>query len=159
MAGSTLQITVDDEAARALLRRLVDFGADAMKDAGRDVGEYLLRVTRERGAAERSPDGVPWVALTDRYAARKQRKRGGLPMLHYDGHLLGDRLQYQVGRDWVEIGTDAVYGAIHQFGGKPDMAPGPAAIPARPWLGLSDEDTKEVARILQDHLDIALDGR
>jgi phage virion morphogenesis protein len=44
------------------------------------------------------------------------------------------------------------YGAIHQFGGTSDMPPRLAAIPARPFLGLSDNDEKEVIEILSEFL-------
>lgn len=149
MAG--VSITIDDGQVQGLFKRLVHAAGDT-DQALRDIGEYELRATRERAAREESPDGTPWVKLAPRYAARKAKKRGGAPILKFDNHMLGDRLNYQVGDNWVEIGSNVPYGALHQFGGKPGMAAGPAAVPARPWLGLSDQDTAEIKQILTDHL-------
>jgi phage gpG-like protein len=39
-----------------------------------------------------------------------------------------------------------IYAAIHQFGGLPSMAPGPAAIPARPYVGMSSASKGDVQR-------------
>ena len=79
-------------------------------------------------------------------------------MLRFDGHLLGDMFSYQVGDGFVDIGTNARYGAIHQFGGKAGMKGGAAAVPARPWPGLSAQDERDLAEILDEHLQAAIDG-
>ncbi len=156
MAGVT--ITVDDADVRGLLDRIAEFGERGLREALVDIGAHLWRATRDRAVAEVAPDGTPWHALSPGYAARKAKRRAGVGMLTWDWHMLGDRLTYQVEDDAMELGTSAKYGAIHQFGGKPDMAPGPAAIPARPWLGLSDQDEREVIEILREHLDAAIGG-
>lgn len=44
------------------------------------------------------------------------------------------------------------YGAIHRLGGTSDMVPRLAAITARPFLGLSSEDEKEVIEICSKFL-------
>lgn len=170
MAGATLTIDVDDTEATALFGRLRQYGTAIMRETGGDIGEYLLRSTRERAAKQESPDGVPWVPLSAKYAAYKQKKRPGVPILKFDAHMLGDRLAYQVGDDYVQIGTNVVYGAIHQFGGtvrrasysrvsdKALIGSGQAKIPARPYLGLSEADRTELGEILKDHLQAAIDG-
>lgn len=149
MAG--IKVTIDDGQVQALFKRLQAAASD-VKPALRQIGEFELRATRDRARKEESPDGVRWVQLSPRYAARKAKKRGGAPILKYDFHMLGDQLTYQVGGNYVEIGTGAKYGALPQFGGKPDMAPGPAAVPARPFLGFSKDDASEISQILTDHL-------
>ncbi|HET8942292.1 MAG TPA: phage virion morphogenesis protein [Rudaea sp.] len=101
MAGAKITITVDDAQVQAMFARLMAFGEDAVADAGRDIGEYMLRSTRERSAREQSPDGVPWVALSPKYAARKQRKRPGVGLLHFDDFMLGARLSYQARPDFL----------------------------------------------------------
>ena len=59
-----------------------------------------------------------------------------------------DTFAYNIGDESLEFGTNMEYGAIHQFGGTSGMIPRLAAIPARPFLGLSDEDEKEVIEIM-----------
>ncbi|HET8942291.1 MAG TPA: phage virion morphogenesis protein [Rudaea sp.] len=147
---ATVTITVDDAQVRALFGRLMEFGENAVVDAGRDIGEYMLRATRARADREAAPDGVPWVPLSPKYAKRKARKRPGAGMLHFDNFMLGSRLAYQTGPDFVDIGTSAKYGATQQFGR--------GSIPARPWLGASDDDVHELVQILQDHLEAAVSG-
>nr|WP_308700766.1 phage virion morphogenesis protein [Pseudoalteromonas haloplanktis] len=66
--------------------------------------------------------------------------------------ILRDTFAYNVGDESLEFGTNMEYGAIHQFGGNSDMIPRLAAIPARPFLGLSQDDEKEVIEILSDFL-------
>jgi len=81
-----------------------------------------------------------------------------VPKLKFDLHMLGDQLSYQVGQNYVEVGTNAKYGALHQFGGLPSMAAGPAAVPARPWLGLSADDERDLTDIVQEYLDEIVSG-
>ncbi|MCO1337222.1 phage virion morphogenesis protein, partial [Microbulbifer sp. OS29] len=66
--------------------------------------------------------------------------------------LLRNTLRYQVQGTELLFGTDRPYGAVHQFGatqgqfGKTKRG-GPIPwgnIPARPWLGTSAEDDREI---------------
>ena len=59
-------------------------------------------------------------------------------------------MRYHATTDRLEFGTDRKYGATHQFGDPRRN------IPARPFLGLSDDDHREVLDILQEHLRDAL---
>lgn len=151
MAGATIKIEVDDAEVRALFGRVAAFGAGPTRETLVDIGEYMVRATRARADLEQEPDGVPWVALSPKYARRKQRLRPGVKMLKFDFHMLGDQFSYQPGPDYVDIGTNAPYGARQQFGG--------GGIPARPWLGASEADLTELRAILDDHLEEALAGR
>lgn len=85
-----------------------------------DIGEYLLRATRDRAALQQAPDGTPWAALSPGYKRYKDRKRPGVPILKFDFHMLGDQFAQQVSGDTLLVGTNAKYGAIHQFGGSID---------------------------------------
>jgi phage virion morphogenesis protein len=54
----------------------------------------------------------------------------------------------------VAIGSNAVYAAIHQFGG-PIRQPKRKriiSIPARPFLGLDQDDEREIIKIAEDWL-------
>lgn len=150
MAGARIEIEVDDAAVMAVLgraqARLEPAGVETLLD---DIGEYLLRSTRERAALEVDPDGRPWRPLEKEYARWKAKQRPGAPILVFDFHMLGDQLSHQVDGDTLYVGTNAKYGAVHQFAGDPPRA----------WLGISrfsgDED--EIRQITLDYLQAALD--
>lgn len=193
MAGTRIELDLAHDQASTTLRR----AAEALDTQGRalllsDIGEYLLRSTRDRAAAQVSPEGTRWAALSPRYARRKERKRPGTPILKFDNHMLGDQLSKQIESDTLYVGTNAPYGAIMHFGGKIHIAARsqqayfhhsmgevspqfvekrkanfaqwvtlPAydiRVPARPWLGISDQDANEIAQITQDHLQAVLSG-
>lgn len=159
MAGAKLTINADIGSAQAVLRQLLGrLEGDGRNLLLQQIGEYMLDATRERAAREVDPDGIAWRALGPDYARYKRKVRPGVPILKFDYHMLGDQLSWQIEGDSVLVGTNAVYGAIHQFGGQPGMAPGAAAIPPRPWLGISSDDEDEILGILGDHLELASGG-
>lgn len=187
MAGARIELTLDSIGASASLQK----AAAALQPAGlslllSDIGEYLLRSTRDRAALQISPDGKPWAALSPSYARWKGKVRPGVPILKFDNHMIGDQLSNQVEGDTLLLGTNAPYGAIHQLGGSINIAARsqqayfhhsngevspqfvnkrkanfaqwvtiPAYtinMPARPWLGLSTSDEKEIVLLTGDHL-------
>lgn len=152
-----------------------------------DIGEYIVRATRDRAARQVSPEGTPWAALSPRYRRYKERKRPGVPMLKFDFHMLGDRFFSQVTGDELMVGSTAPQAAIQHFGGKIEREARQSEVyfnrdrdgtvgnlfvrrrrsnfaqkvtipayditmPARPWLGLSADDEREVLDIVADHL-------
>ena len=118
-----------------------------------ELGEYGLRSTRARFKTQTAPDGTAWAALQPWY--QKEKRRNKNRTLTLDGYLRS-RLTWQFAGDrTVEIGSNLPYAAVHQFGAtiKPRAAKvlmfrGHVAksvtIPARPYLGLSDEDRSEI---------------
>lgn len=152
MAGAKVEIQVDDAQVKAaLVRAEQGLAPDGFKSLLGRIGEHLLRTTRERAATETGPDGEAWPALSPRYERRKVKVKPGLPMLKFDNHMLGNMLDYQIGDDGaLYVGTNAPYGATHQFGRD--------AIPARPWLGVSPEDSDWIKQTTLDYLRSILDG-
>ncbi len=142
MAGASLDIRVDDADLRRGLRALEAKLGD-LTPFFLDIGEALLNSTRERFRSQTAPDGSPWAALTDDYRARK--KKNASLILTLNGYLRG-RLGYQAGKDRLRVGTPMIYGATHQFG-RPEKN-----IPARPFLGLSEDDTAMIQDALRDWL-------
>ena len=148
--SAALDISVESPALAGLeerIRRLAAGMADTrplLEALGAEVESQARRRIDEGGPA---PDGAPWEPWSDAYAATR---RGGQRMLVGEGGLL-DSIQSLVSGDIAEVGSNLVYAAIQQFGGEPDMAPGPAAIPARAWLGVSAEDAAELDALLDDH--------
>jgi len=69
------------------------------------------------------------------------------------GGLLKQSLQYEVHDGYATVGSGVVYAAIHEYGGLPGMAPGPAAIPPRPYLHpAAEESYDEVVRVFGNTL-------
>lgn len=118
-----------------------------------ELGEYGLRSTRARFKTQTAPDGTAWAALQPWYQMEKRRNKNRI--LALNGYLRGQMTWQLVGDRTVEIGSNLPYAAVHQFGAtiKPRAAKvlmfrGHVAksvtIPARPYLGLSDEDRSEI---------------
>ena len=157
MAGATIRVELDDAETRAALNRLVAAGGD-LTPAMREIGEHLLNTTRQRFTDEQDPAGVPWAPLSEHTKRRKRRNADKI--LTESGALRGHGLVYRAGRDEVEVGSPLIYAGTHQFGADKGAfgstgrgLPIPwGDIPARPFLGLSDDDEGAILRILTDHL-------
>jgi len=152
VAGVFVNLEWIDGELRATLNRIERFGAQPFADPGvqRDIGEHLLNSTKARAAAGVDPDGQTWLELSPAYARRKQRLKPGRPILTFEGEMLDTRLAYDLDGDDFVFGTASVYGATHQWGR--------GAIPARPWLGLTDDDGEAIEGILMDRLSVAIQG-
>ncbi len=146
MAGIRLKFSINDQAIQRALKKLERAGGQ-MEPAFRDIGEALLNSTRERFATQQAPDGSPWAPLSPKTRRRKRRNKNKILTLEGD---LKDLLRYQASDDQVELGSDRIYAAPQQLG---DIK---RNIPARPFLGLSNDDQTEVLEIIQDHLNRAL---
>lgn len=154
MTGASFK--VDD---RELLERLALMRrrGESMSPALRAWGEQLLISHRERFAQQVGPDGQPWAPLSPAYRAEKRRNVD--KVLTLDGYLRGT-LRYLAGDQGLTFGTDRVYGAVQQFGARKGQsgttragAPIPwGDIPARPFLGLSDNDMAAGMKIIGDYV-------
>lgn len=148
MAGADISIEIDDREVRLAFDRLISAGGN-LEPAFRDIGEYLLVSHRRRFENQVDPDGQPWAPLSEDYQARKRKNRD--KVLVFEGELFG-QLSYDARGDRLEFGSNRIYAATHQFGA-PDRG-----IPARPFLGLSDDDQREILAIIEDHIDRATRG-
>lgn len=149
MAGSSLSLHVryEDRQVMRALQRLQDAAGD-LTPAFKDIGEHLMLSHSERFRDQVDPEGNPWAALSEKYRARKKRRKNEILILSTD---LQNMLRYDpVTNNTLRFGTDREYGATHQFGA-PERG-----IPARPFLGISDGDRTVILDILQDHLMEAL---
>lgn len=140
MAGTRLVIETSGlDRLQVKLRSLAEGVSDTSTLMPR-LGEYLLRSTKERFKTQTDPDGGPWAALAPRTVARKRKNPS--KVLTESG-LLRSKLQYQlVGKSAVEVGSNLIYAATHQYGR--------GGIPARPFLGLSAADRQEIGAIITD---------
>lgn len=154
MAGAFLDVYLDSRLAEAKLSELAERLGDLSVPLS-DIGEHLLLATDTRFKQQVAPDGSPWAPLSPVTLAKKQGDR-----ILRDSGILQDTTRYQVSGGELAVGTDRSYGAVHQFG-QPRGASGKTRrgtpipwgdIPARPFLGLSNEDEEAVARIVSDYL-------
>ncbi|WOI46979.1 phage virion morphogenesis protein [Acidovorax sp. BLS4] len=130
MAGTQITMTVEDRLARAMLARqaLPSTGPLAPR-----LGEYLQSSTQARFKTQTAPDGTPWAPLKPRYARRKKYHQDKVLTLR--GYLRSG-IHYQVVDDnTVAVGTNAKYGAIHQFGGEIDQPERAATVRYRSVAG------------------------
>lgn len=135
-------ITVKSKGLRSVRRQLlqlpgVDFAAELMDSVGALVESQTRRRIHEQ---ETAPSGESWTLWSEGYAASRH---AGHSLLQGEGDLL-DSIQFLVDGDTVEVGSNLVYAASHQYG-DPERG-----IPARPFLGLSDEDEAELDDLVQE---------
>ncbi|MXW30300.1 MAG: phage virion morphogenesis protein [Chloroflexi bacterium] len=149
-------VDIDDAEVLDAFNRILRAGQD-MGPVMRDVGESLVNSTRERFSSQTAPDGSPWAPLSEATKQRKKRNRDKVLTEH--GDLRRD-ISYRVGTDFVEVGSSRVYAGTHQFGAEKGAygegangTPTPwGDIPARPFLGVSDDDGRAIEEIVIDHL-------
>ncbi|EAS1999542.1 phage virion morphogenesis protein [Salmonella enterica] len=105
----------------------------------------LLSSTEQAFEKEADPvSGSGWVAWSDPYLAwREEHGRTPGKILTLDGDLARS-ITTDYGPDYALLGSPKIYAAIHQWGGTTGMAPGPAAVPARPYMGLDKTGEREI---------------
>ena len=149
----SLQMHIDMEHVKRLGLRIqalahVDFG-DLLEGLAAEVESQ----TRRRLSDEKTaPDGTPWAAWTDDYAATRN---GGQSLLESSGALI-DSIESVVSDDSVETGSNLIYAAIQNLGGTEDMPAGPAGIPARHYLGFSGDNLIDINNVVDDFIDAAI---
>ncbi|UFZ05459.1 phage virion morphogenesis protein [Bradyrhizobium ontarionense] len=143
-----------------------------------DIGLALVTSTHHRFDQQRAPDGSPWPP------SLRVKQHGGKTL------ILSSRLYrsitFQASTAQVEVGTNVIYAAIHQFGGDIDQAAREAVLhfktnkrtgrsrfakpskadrarkamigartihmPARPFLGLDQDDPRTITTIVENFL-------
>ncbi|HRD68327.1 MAG TPA: phage virion morphogenesis protein [Candidatus Competibacter sp.] len=147
MTGAAIEIR--PEGLAALDRRI-----DRLL-AGLNNPEPLLRELAAAGESQtrrrmesdkRGPDGTPWPEWSPGYAATRH---GGQSLLDARGDLIQSLTAF-ADRQTAGWGTNLIYAATHQFGR--------GAIPARPFLGVSDDDERELLDLAEEWLDRLLGG-
>ena len=156
MAGASIEVTFDDAKVLEAINRLLAASRD-LTPLMRDIGEHLLNTTRERFVSQTAPDGAPWEPLSEDYRERKERNAHKILTLF---GILRGQIDYRAGPDRVEVGSPTIYAGTHQFGAGVGAfgtttrgTPIPwGGIPARPFLGVSDDDAREIGALVTDHL-------
>jgi len=135
MAGAF--ITVDTKGFRGFedyLRRIEQKAGNA-QPAFEIAGQVLAASVRENFTSQGRPDKWPGLA-----PATLKKKKGDKILINRGmaGGLMGS-IHYDAEPDKVRVGTDKVYGAIHQFGGKAGRGK-KVTIQQREYLLVQDED-------------------
>ncbi len=168
MAGAAISVESRDlTRANARLQALARRGQD-MTPMLDNIGASLVASTQQRFEREEGPDGKAWTplskatllnrlggkrkAFTKKGALRKPaaRRLAGFKILQVSG-LLRDSITHRASGTQVEVGTNKIYGGIHQRGGKAGRGR-QVTIPARPYLGIDDSDDAEIGRIADDFI-------
>ncbi len=146
------EIEIDDEEIRRALRNLQAAASD-MSPALKEIGERLTESTKRRFGTTTGPDGNLWPLNSP---VTLQYKEGNRPLTGETGALM-DTIRWQLqGDDAVEIGSPRGYAAMQQFGGaKAEFPHLWGDIPARPFLGVSDDDRDTMLDIIQAHIEDA----
>jgi phage virion morphogenesis protein len=109
------------------------------------VGAQVESQTRRRIRDEKTdPSGNSWPAWSSHYAARRP---AGRTLLMNEDHLLDSVTHLAVDSDSIEVGSNLIYAASHQFGD------GDRGIPMRAYLGISEDNEKELLREMDEYLD------
>ena len=147
-----LDVHIDADLVGAHFANLVAKASDLSPLMG-TIGNILEASTKDRlRDTNTSPDGAAWPP------SMRAREDGG-KTLFASGQLAAS-IHNVPGAQEVEIGTNLIYAGIHQSGGTivPKFAKslafalpggefavvGSVTIPARPYLGVSDEDRSDI---------------
>lgn len=170
--ATPIRIDIDAGAITASINRLIQLtGPGGLVPAQREIGEALVDSTRERFATSTAPDGTRWAPNTQvtylaylRKSGKVTRKDGRLnkrgaelvqskkPLIGA-GKSLSTQIYYSIEDGALVIGSPMVYAAMQHFGGSKAQFPKLwGDIPARPFLGLSDDDERDILDILGRHL-------
>lgn len=125
------------------------------------IGETLRSSTLKRFDDEEDPTGKKW-----KPSARAAAEGG--KTLDKEGHLK-DSIDYHATSSKVMVGSNLPYARIHQLGGTIQPKKGKflkfrgldgenvfvkeVTIPARPYLGISDDDREEIIATMTDFLE------
>lgn len=108
-----------------------------------EIGEMLTSSTVERFDTSTAPDGTAWPV------SQRAEREGGKTLVD-TGRLRGS-IGYEASPSQVSVGSNLVYSRIHQLGGQTGRGHA-VTLPARPYIGISEDDIKEARAILRDHL-------
>jgi phage virion morphogenesis protein len=149
-----IQLTVNGlEGAEALLARMDNPDFTRLLD---EIGATVVSQTQSRIRDEkRGPDGENWPVWSAKYA---RTRHGGQSLLQGESNPgLLSSITHLVRGNRVEIGSALPYAAHHQFGSKKSSGRG-SGVPARPYLGLSEDNRDEIETICAGFIERLLRG-
>jgi len=96
-------------------------------------GRSVRARTRERMIEEVDPDGTPWEPLSEPYGSRKKG-----PGKLRETLALFKTMHVEAQKGAAQVGTRLDYGTWNQEGVDENN------LPARPWLGVTDQDITDI---------------
>ncbi|MFQ1018662.1 phage virion morphogenesis protein [Gilliamella sp. CG13] len=148
-----------DEAIQASIKRLQGLGAD-MTPITRGVAAVLASEAEASFQHEQDPTtGQKWRPLTPQYAEKLAARGLTGKMLNRTMGGLATSLTTDFDAVSAVIGSNKIYAAIHLLGGTPDMPAAPAAVPARPYMGLPQYGIRDIIDIINTTLSNAINTK
>ena len=140
---------IDVTPIQQAFKRLQQLGTDTTPIT-RGIAAVLASESEDAFASETAPNtGKKWLPLSARYQEKLEESgRNGLMLQRSQGGLaMSLTTTYDATR--AAIGSNKVYAALHQWGGLPTMPAAPAAVPARPYMGLSPQGVADIVDIIR----------
>lgn len=152
MTGSAIVVDVDTKPVSDMLKKF-RHRMGTLRPAMKIIGQLMRTSIVENFQKGGRPDA--WTPLSDETLLTK---KGDKILINqgFAGGLMGsigveNKGIYEVGDDYVMVGTNKEYAAIHQFGGKAGRG-NKVTIPARPYMMIQDEDIDDITAELNDYL-------
>jgi phage virion morphogenesis protein len=121
-----------------------------------EIGMAMKGRTVRRFHAGVSPEGEAWKEIQYTRKDTKGRPRKGKAKPLLDTGRLRNSISVNASVTEVHVGSNVEYARIHQLGGQAGRGK-KVTIPARPYLGLSEEDQEEIVNLVKDHMEGSFD--
>jgi phage virion morphogenesis protein len=147
---------IDLEGDLNVLARVADDLEDP-RPLMRDIAEAIHSGVEGNVRRQEGPQGKPWTDLAT--STKNERREAGYwpgQMLVRTGSMLSS-VQTFHSDTTAGVSTNKPQAALLHFGGEEDMPPGPADVPARPWLYISTSTLEEIEDTALDYIDDAAD--
>lgn len=174
-----IKIEIADQGVQKALEALLRAGNNP-RPALQEIGEYLVSATKRRFSTSTAPNGSRWAANSPttilhylgRFKGAFSKRSGRLtksgatraagkkPLIGETGSLSTQIFPQLQGNDTLLVGSSMLYAAAQHFGMDRGYAgtdkrgrPLPwGDIPARPYLGVSDQDSAMMLDIVEEYL-------
>ncbi|WP_140918663.1 phage virion morphogenesis protein [Limnobaculum xujianqingii] len=149
----------DNDEINRSIQGLTNLGQD-LRPITRAISMVLAGESEDAFEKEADPTtGQPWPALSEAYREHLEKKGKNGKMLQRSQGGLAMSLTPDFDAVSAAIGTNKVYGALMHLGGTPAMPAAPAAVKARPYMGLSPEGVTRIVDIINQMHQNALNGQ
>jgi phage virion morphogenesis protein len=149
-----MRVEITEDTITTGLARLAAALAD-MSEPMDEIGQLMLTSTQDRISRGVDVDGKPFTPRSATTIARygKLGLKYGAP-LNRSGRMRKG-IAFNSGADWMELGSNAIQSAVMQFGAaKGSLGSGApwGNIPARPYLGVSEDDRSRIHETIEEWL-------